>query len=139
MPICPVCKVNKPALTFDGTCSWACKGKFATSKPTAPSNLPKLPVVQPKPLTLQGFFKSQPTGTLVAARRDNQSKKLFYCQITAMNPRVIRPSVYLQDYLSRHKIQVKGKVIVKCPVNAWINMNSQLEQTLESQNQDAKW
>ena len=125
MPNCPVCKKDKPALSFGGTCSWACKGSMA--KPT--------PVVTPPPapLTLRRFFEQQGAGHVLAARRENNSKRLFYYRVAGDVPGHVRPSVYLQDYLKRFKIQVKGKVIVNYPVDAWINKNSELEQKLEVQ------
>lgn len=134
MAICPVCGLDKPALPFQGVCSWACKAKAPKApttpvKAVAPVHVPPTPA----PLTLRAFFASQPPGTLVAARRQNNSNKLFFHKVAAGGSEAMRPSVYLQDYLSRNNIQVRGKVIVNYPVNSWINQNSALEQTLASQ------
>jgi len=123
MPVCPVCKINKPALTVAGCCSWPCKMKMTPSTAS-----PKVA----EPLTLAKFFESM-ASQCVAARRENGTQRLFYWSTAGKQPGAVRPSVYLQDYLKRKKIVVKGKVIVNYPVGAWINKNSELEQTLESQ------
>jgi len=140
MPMCPVCKLDKPALSFAGTCSWACKGNASAAASGSKAGPPQ-PVAKPvaKPAaqpSVRSFFNGQPRGTFVAARRENNSNRLFYHAVTGPTLGAVRPSVYLQDYLARAKIQVKGKVIVNYPVDGWINRNSELEQTVESQGTD---
>ncbi len=75
--------------------------------------------------TVAQFFASK-SGRQVAARFANNSTKLYYCELDTLGP--VRPSVYLQDHLDRHRIQPKGRVLVNYDTNGWINQNSPLEE-----------
>lgn len=78
--------------------------------------------------TIREFFNEHGRSKkYVAARLGNKDKCLYYCELDDVG--VVRPSVYLSNYLEKTKTQVRGKISVNYPTNAWINMNSPQELT----------